>query len=470
MHSGNGPHEEMDRRAIACFDQALRDVGLAGDDRLRQVLHDYFAWATTTTMSRYHAPPTTSRTAWASRTGHGTGSSARAGLTPPERGGRCYEAAIASISRSHRSAKMPAITRRPAPPGRSRRGRGARWPDQSDRASRGEHLDRPNGHHRRATRLVAAAARCQTTPFCEEKVRRCRPHRSIASPVMGTVGWADLEVRADAEPAGAVHGEIAERWMLVVVPQGGAVAVLAARAMAAELAVPEQTLRTFSAVFAGQVAVGPVEIDVTVLRRGRSMSQLTATVRNPGADAGLTAIAVFGEPRRGFAFTELEPPTCPGPRASGRTATPSPKGSSSSSPAHRCPCGRRSSTPARRAAGPPGSPSRTGRRSSATGTASRTHRCSTTVASTRSAPSSSATPCPAPWARSSTPTRACGSAPAPTSPSTSSAPPGPAGCSATTGPARPATATPRSRWPCGTRSDWSLVAYATQVMFFAFGR
>lgn len=29
MHSGNGPHEEMDRRAIACFDQALEDVGLA---------------------------------------------------------------------------------------------------------------------------------------------------------------------------------------------------------------------------------------------------------------------------------------------------------------------------------------------------------------------------------------------------------------------------------------------------------
>ena len=54
IHSGNGPHDEMDRRAIACFDQALVDVGLSGDDRLRQVLHDYFAWATTTTMSRYH--------------------------------------------------------------------------------------------------------------------------------------------------------------------------------------------------------------------------------------------------------------------------------------------------------------------------------------------------------------------------------------------------------------------------------
>ena len=54
IHSGNGAHEEMDRRAIACFDQALADTGLSGDNELRQVLHDYFAWATTTTMARYH--------------------------------------------------------------------------------------------------------------------------------------------------------------------------------------------------------------------------------------------------------------------------------------------------------------------------------------------------------------------------------------------------------------------------------
>ena len=54
IHSGNGVHEEMDRRAIACFDQALDDVGLSANEQLRQVLHDYFAWATTTTMARYH--------------------------------------------------------------------------------------------------------------------------------------------------------------------------------------------------------------------------------------------------------------------------------------------------------------------------------------------------------------------------------------------------------------------------------
>src|SRR5438128_1186433 len=34
MHSGNGPHEEMDRRAIACFDAALVDVGLSPEDRV----------------------------------------------------------------------------------------------------------------------------------------------------------------------------------------------------------------------------------------------------------------------------------------------------------------------------------------------------------------------------------------------------------------------------------------------------
>ena len=51
IHSGNGEQEEMDQRAIACFDQALADVG--STDPVRTALHDYFAWATTTGMNRY---------------------------------------------------------------------------------------------------------------------------------------------------------------------------------------------------------------------------------------------------------------------------------------------------------------------------------------------------------------------------------------------------------------------------------
>jgi hemoglobin len=54
IHSGNGEHEEMDIRAIACFDQALADLGIPAASDLGRALHDYFAWATTTTMARYH--------------------------------------------------------------------------------------------------------------------------------------------------------------------------------------------------------------------------------------------------------------------------------------------------------------------------------------------------------------------------------------------------------------------------------
>jgi hemoglobin len=53
MHSGNGPHDEMDQRAIACFDQALVDAGLATEERLRTALHNYFEWATTSAMAGY---------------------------------------------------------------------------------------------------------------------------------------------------------------------------------------------------------------------------------------------------------------------------------------------------------------------------------------------------------------------------------------------------------------------------------
>lgn len=57
IHSGNGEHTDMDNRAIRCFDEALTDLGLDSNEQLRRTLHDYFAWATRTTMSRYHRSP-----------------------------------------------------------------------------------------------------------------------------------------------------------------------------------------------------------------------------------------------------------------------------------------------------------------------------------------------------------------------------------------------------------------------------
>jgi acyl-CoA thioesterase len=109
--------------------------------------------------------------------------------------------------------------------------------------------------------------------------------------------------------AGRYRAEMDEAWNCPLVPHGGIVTATATRAMVTEVDDPSQRLRAVHAVFAGQVRPGPVEIDVTVLRRGRSMSQLAATMCNVGADAGVTTMAVFGSSREGFSFTDLDVPS-----------------------------------------------------------------------------------------------------------------------------------------------------------------
>jgi acyl-CoA thioesterase len=107
---------------------------------------------------------------------------------------------------------------------------------------------------------------------------------------------------------GAYRAFIGDEWNCPVVPHGGLVTATVLRAMQAELGAPEQKLRSVTTVFAAQVLPGPIEIDVTVLRRGRSLSQLTAVTRSPGAEAGHATIAVFGAERAGYEFTDATPP------------------------------------------------------------------------------------------------------------------------------------------------------------------
>jgi hemoglobin len=44
MHSGNGEHHEMDRRAEACFALALDDAGIPDTPELRRTLLYWFHW------------------------------------------------------------------------------------------------------------------------------------------------------------------------------------------------------------------------------------------------------------------------------------------------------------------------------------------------------------------------------------------------------------------------------------------
>lgn len=107
---------------------------------------------------------------------------------------------------------------------------------------------------------------------------------------------------------GRYVAELDERWNLRPLPQGGILTAIAVRAMEAELGHDEQQPRTLHTAFAAQVTHGRLEVDVELLRAGRSMSQLRAEVRNPGAGRGHLTTCVFGSPRAGFNFTDLRPP------------------------------------------------------------------------------------------------------------------------------------------------------------------
>jgi hypothetical protein len=113
--------------------------------------------------------------------------------------------------------------------------------------------------------------------------------------------------------SGSFRVELDEAWNCPYVPHGGLISAVAARAMQTEIGKPDQRLRTMTAMFAAPVLAGPAEIDVTVLRSGRSSSNCSATLRSEGKTAGLSAVAFFGAPRPALEFVDLTMPDVPLP-------------------------------------------------------------------------------------------------------------------------------------------------------------
>lgn len=100
-------------------------------------------------------------------------------------------------------------------------------------------------------------------------------------------------------------------WNAPVFPHGGVVTATALRAMSDALGSSDQPLRSVSAVFVSPVAPGPVDIDVEVLHRGRSLSQVRGQLRSAGQDTGIEATAVYGRTRTGFSLAGRAFPNVP---------------------------------------------------------------------------------------------------------------------------------------------------------------
>jgi acyl-CoA thioesterase len=130
---------------------------------------------------------------------------------------------------------------------------------------------------------------------------------------MAGVFSQDIVVESAGE--GRYRAALDHSWDLMPLPQGGIVVSFALRAAAEEVARAgnSQQLRTCTAIFAGRVGAGDLAIDTVVLRRGRSATQVMATVRNVEASSGTTVVAVYGSNRRGPSFVDLAPPIVPAP-------------------------------------------------------------------------------------------------------------------------------------------------------------
>jgi acyl-CoA thioesterase len=127
---------------------------------------------------------------------------------------------------------------------------------------------------------------------------------------------------------GRYRASLDHSWDLLANPQGGVIEVTGTGSSGPS----GHELRTCTAVFAGQVSAGELEIEVSVLRRGRSATQVVATVRNQGQESGTTTVAVFGSERRGPSFVVARPPRVPPPEECRSYREPLPEGVSMSRP------------------------------------------------------------------------------------------------------------------------------------------
>lgn len=101
------------------------------------------------------------------------------------------------------------------------------------------------------------------------------------------------------QDADRLHFEVPPDWLQGRTAYGGLIAAMGTQAMrvvAGSAWPPALRLRALQTNFIGPVVAGPAEVAVTVLREGKSVRQLQATVTSQGQVAAML-VGVYGSPR-----------------------------------------------------------------------------------------------------------------------------------------------------------------------------
>jgi acyl-CoA thioesterase len=119
-------------------------------------------------------------------------------------------------------------------------------------------------------------------------------------------------VALEALGDGRYRGEADKRWEIYKGPNGGYVAAIVLNAHVQELDDPARRPRSFAVNFVSRTFAGPVDLEVTVDRIGRSYSSTSARLFQEGKLCGVSHCA-FGVSVEGDSYDEVGIPEVPKP-------------------------------------------------------------------------------------------------------------------------------------------------------------
>jgi len=111
----------------------------------------------------------------------------------------------------------------------------------------------------------------------------------------------------------AFEGRIDPGWWIARGPNGGYVAAIVLRALAACVE-PDRAPRSLTVHYTAPPAEGPVRIEARVERTGRSLSTISGRMLQGDRVLAL-ALGAFSKPRPGPSFDHAQPPEAPPPEA-----------------------------------------------------------------------------------------------------------------------------------------------------------